>query len=163
MSWTFTNTACTNLIRIFQLSIQVWNHSLNLVFDKIYDVLYLTWWKFQIKILISIILTTKSFPPIGFDRKLTCFSGNGFSILKIWQAYLVPIRKDGRHTWSLTKLIWQACLVPFVINKASIPTPSYRLGWFTGFRFFLGTIALVCLICALIWIIILGHSKSIYV
>ena len=47
--------------------------------------------------------------------------GNGFSILKIWQAYLVPIRKDGRHTLSLTKLRWQACLVPFVIDMASIP------------------------------------------
>ena len=61
------------------------------------------------------------FPPIRFDRKWTCLIGNGFSILKIWQAYLVPIRKDGRHTLSLTKLRWQACLVPFVIDMASIP------------------------------------------
>ena len=92
----------------------------------------------------------KSYGPIRLDRKRACLIGNGFSVLKIWQTFPVPIRKDGRNTWSLTKLIWQACLVPFVINKASIPSPSYRLGWFTGFRFFLGTVAWVCLICALI-------------
>ena len=64
-----------------------------------------------------------SFPPIRFDRKWTCFAGNGFSILKIWQAYLVPIGKDGKHTWSLTKLKWQACLVLFFINMASMSSP----------------------------------------
>ena len=48
-----------------------------------------------------------------------------FKFLKIWQAYLVPIRKDGKHIWSLTKLIWQACLVLFFINMASIPGPRH--------------------------------------
>ena len=67
-----------------------------------------------------------SFPPMRFDLKWRCLLENGFTILKLCQAYLVPIRKDGRHTWSRTKPIWQACLVPSVINISSIPGPSYN-------------------------------------
>ena len=55
---------------------------------------------------------------------------------KRWQAYLVPNKNDmasmfgpifyqnGKHTWSLIFLTWQACLVPFLIYMARIPGSS---------------------------------------
>ena len=68
----------------------------------------------------------KSYGPIRLNRKRTCFIENRFSFFKLWQAYLVPIRKDGRHTWSEPKLIWQACLVPFFMSMASIHGPYHK-------------------------------------
>ena len=45
----------------------------------------------------------------------------------IWQKMDITFWKDGKHTWSETKLIWQACLVPSVVNMASIFGPPYKI------------------------------------
>ena len=37
--------------------------------------------------------------------------------------------RNGKHTWSLSLLTWQAYLVPFVIDMASILSPPYNCSY----------------------------------